>query len=245
MREAIYSQDGWGGVSLLLFKITFPPFVPLIYFQQQHVNQDTSWDIPGSPEPSMKMDASGAAPPWKPNVNNGTELWEANLRNGGQPPPQPQQKTPWGHTPSTNIGGTWGEDDDAVDTSNVWTGVPSGQQQWGNNPNNGAMWGGGPKKDADWAGSSGGGGGGIGWGDPRSADPRAAAMDPREIRPDPRDIRTGSTDPMRLMDPRDQMRLVSGDMRGDLRGNTLNIYTCSVLLNIIFKLRHNWSFEWC
>lgn len=91
----------------------------------------------------MKMDGSGGPPPWKPAVNNGTELWEANLRNGGQPPPQPQQKTPWGHTPSTNIGGTWGEDDD-TDSSNVWTGVPSGQQQWGANAgNNGAaMWGG-------------------------------------------------------------------------------------------------------
>lgn len=42
----------------------------------------------------------------------GTELWEATLRNGGQPPPQVQQKTPWGHTPATNIGGTWGEDDE-------------------------------------------------------------------------------------------------------------------------------------
>lgn len=110
---------------------------------QQHVNQDTNWDIPSSPEPPMKMDGSGGPPPWKPAVNNGTELWEANLRNGGQPPPQPQQKTPWGHTPSTNIGGTWGEDDD-TDSSNVWTGVPSNQQQWGagGNTNNGAMWGG-------------------------------------------------------------------------------------------------------
>lgn len=120
MREAIFSSDGWGG---------------------QHVNQDTSWDIPGSPEPAMKMDG---APPWKPNVNNGTELWEANLRNGGQPPPQPQQKVPWGHTPSTNIGGTWGEDDDVTDNSNVWTGVPPAQQQWGgpNAGNNAGIWGG-------------------------------------------------------------------------------------------------------
>lgn len=91
----------------------------------------------------MKIDGSNGPPPWKPTVNNGTELWEANLRNGGQPPPQPQQKTPWGHTPSTNIGGTWGEDDDA-DSSNVWTGVPSNQQQWGGsgNANNPPMWGG-------------------------------------------------------------------------------------------------------
>lgn len=72
---------------------------------------------------------------WKPPVNNGTDLWEANLRNGGQPPPQQQAKTPWGpHTPSTNIGGTWGEDDEAADSSNMWTGAPAPNQpntaQW-------------------------------------------------------------------------------------------------------------------
>lgn len=195
MREAIFSQDGWGG---------------------QHVNQDTNWDIPSSPEPPLKMDGSGP-PPWKPAVNNGTELWEANLRNGGQPPPQPQQKTPWGHTPSTNIGGTWGEDDD-TDSSNVWTGVPSNQQQWGGggNTNNGAMWGG-PKKETDWGASA----GNTGWGDPRSADPRQTGMDPREIRPELRDMRAGNSDPMRLLDPREQMRQMAGsDMRGDPRGIT-------------------------
>lgn len=101
------------------------------------MNQDTNWDIPSSPEPQMKMDGSGPQQ-WKPAVNNGTDLWEVNLRNGGQPPPQPQQKPPWGHTPNTNIGGTWGEDDDVTDSSNVWTGVPNNQQQWtGNNNANG------------------------------------------------------------------------------------------------------------
>ncbi|XP_049826803.1 protein Gawky isoform X2 [Aethina tumida] len=215
MREAIFSTEGWGA---------------------QHVNQDTNWDIPSSPEP-MKMDGSGPSP-WKPTVNNGTDLWEANLRNGGQPPPQPQQKTPWGHTPSTNIGGTWGEDDD-TDTSNVWTGVPSGQQQWGGNTNNGAMWGG-PKKDGgDWT-ASGAGGGGGGWGDPRSADPRqqaaaavaaaAQGMDPREMRggAGPGGAQGGgggaSDAQMRLMDPREQMRQLTAagasDMRGDPRGIT-------------------------
>lgn len=123
MREALFSQDGWGC---------------------QHVNQDTNWDVPGSPEPNtgtgsiVKTDPSAQSAPsgipvWKPNINNGTELWETNLRNGGQPPPAPVQKTPWGHTPSTNLGGTWGEDDDGVDSANVWTGAPSNQQaqQWG------------------------------------------------------------------------------------------------------------------
>ena len=73
----------------------------------------------------------------------------------------------------------------------------------------------GPKKDSEW--------GGAGWVDPRTNDPRAsgaAGMDPRELRPDPRDMRAGSTDPMRMLDPRDPMRLVSGDMRGDPRGIT-------------------------
>lgn len=47
----------------------------------------------------------GGTSTWKPNVNNGTDLWEANLRNGGAPPPAPPaSKTPWGHTPTTNIG---------------------------------------------------------------------------------------------------------------------------------------------
>lgn len=113
---------------------------------QQYVNQDPNWDIPSSPEPQNKADGSNTSSSWKPNVNNGTELWEANLRNGGQPQAQPQQKTPWGHTPSNNIGGTWGEDDDA-DSSVAWTGVNPNHQQWvgngnnnNNNNNNGAMW---------------------------------------------------------------------------------------------------------
>ncbi|KAJ2946151.1 hypothetical protein O0L34_g5083 [Tuta absoluta] len=164
MREALFSQDGWGG---------------------QHVNQDTNWDVPGSPEPGAKVEptAAGGPPPWKPNVNNGaflgTDLWEANLRNGGQPPPQPQSKTPWGHTPTTNIGGTWGEDDDAGDTANVWNGPPPPQQQWPSGPPQHAQQWPGPKKD-DW----------NTWGEPpRTADPRLEphrAADPRAAPPDPR-----------------------------------------------------------
>ncbi|XP_065162947.1 protein Gawky isoform X3 [Atheta coriaria] len=205
MREAIFSQDGWGG---------------------QYVNQDTNWDIPDYPEPAIKLDggAASSGPPWKPPVNNGTDLWEANLRNGGQPPPQPQQKTPWGHTPSTNIGGTWGEDDDVSDSSSVWTGGPAGPpQQWGGNvgANNASgssaphLWGG-AKKENDWNTPTSGGSGG--WGDPRAPDPRAPPMDHRDIRPDPREMRAGSNDQMRLVDP--QLRLPVGDMRGDLRGIT-------------------------
>ncbi|XP_050301424.1 protein Gawky isoform X2 [Anthonomus grandis grandis] len=196
MREAIYSTEGWGG----------------------HVNQDSQWDIPASPEPPMKMDGSGP-PPWKPAVNNGTELWEANLRNGGQPPPQPQQKTPWGHTPSTNIGGTWGEDDDAAESSNVWTGVPNNQQQgWNNNSN--TMWGDSNKRVAGAAGNN-----ASGWGDPRApADPRAAAVAAAaamEMRPDLRAAAAASGLDPRQLDPREQIRqMTGGDMRGDPRGIT-------------------------
>lgn len=132
MREALFSQDGWGGVSIYLFfnnwireickliwfKFTelnlkrFLKFIFQIFSIKQHVNQETNWETPGSPEQGVKSDSQGnsgnasgvSAPMWKPNINNGTDLWEANLRNGGQPPAQPQNKTPWNHTPSTNLG---------------------------------------------------------------------------------------------------------------------------------------------
>ncbi|KAK7590071.1 hypothetical protein V9T40_001684 [Parthenolecanium corni] len=158
MRDSLFATDGWGG---------------------QHVNQDSSWEVPGSPEPAAAKDAAGAAAssiPWKPNVNNGTDLWEANLRNGGQPPPQSTQKTPWGHTPTTNIGGTWGEDDDG-ESSNVWTGpsssVPNpGVQQWGNAPSNPTpMWG--SNKKEEWGNS------GSGWNDPRELQRSGNGIDPR------------------------------------------------------------------
>ncbi|XP_015177022.1 PREDICTED: trinucleotide repeat-containing gene 6C protein isoform X2 [Polistes dominula] len=178
MREALFSQDGWGC---------------------QHVNQDTSWDVPSSPEPNPAKDG---VPIWKPAVNNGTDLWEANLRNGGQPPPHQQSKTPWGHTPATNIGGTWGEDDETTDTSNMWTGAPAPSQP------NAAQWTAGNQAGTNWA-------------DPRidHRDPRdLRSVDPREMR-DPRDHRIphDPRDHMRVMDPmaRDPRM---GDMRGDPRG---------------------------
>ncbi|CAB3361831.1 Hypothetical predicted protein [Cloeon dipterum] len=186
MREALLSQDGWGG---------------------QHVNQDTGWDIPNSPEPGMKEGGG-----WKPNVNNGTDLWEANLRNGGQPTQQPAAKTPWGHTPSTNIGGTWGEDDDVGDNANMWQGVPNtggGGGGGGSGGPSGPQWGAGPtaipKKESDW------GPGGSTWGDAR--DMRAMGMDPRAAATAERDLRGsmgmdmgGRGDMMRpdmMMNPRD------------------------------------------
>lgn len=132
MREALFSQDGWGC---------------------QHVNQDTNWEVPSSPEPTNK-DPSAGPTMWKPAINNGTDLWELNLRNGGQPPTQPVQKTPWGHTPSSNLGGTWGEDDDSAESSSVWTGSSNNPSVGtvsvagvnatavgGNGPGNNVQWG--------------------------------------------------------------------------------------------------------
>lgn len=157
------------------------------------MNQDTNWDVPGSPEPGAKGEPNSTAgpPPWKPSPNNGaflgTDLWEANLRNGGQPTAPPVSKTPWGHTPTTNIGGTWGEDDDAADSGNVWNGPPP-PQQWSGGGGGGAppphsqQWTA-PKKD-DW----------NAWGEPRCADPRLehGRADPRAPPPDPRiDLRGG------------------------------------------------------
>ncbi|XP_059609723.1 protein Gawky isoform X2 [Phlebotomus argentipes] len=198
MREALFAQDGWGC---------------------QHVNQDTHWDVPTSPEPgTSKVETTptvSTPPAWKTAVNNGTDLWEANLRNGGQPAPQPVTKTPWGHTPSTNLGGTWGEDDDAAEGGNVWTGtsaVASATPQWGSaatSGSSGGMWqqsaaGCVPKKEGDW--NSGAAGT---WQDPREMRGAQLSVDPREIRAnsaDPRDLR--------IIDPREQIR----DMRGDPRG---------------------------
>ena len=107
MREALFSQDGWGC---------------------QYVNQDTQWDVPVSPEPS-KTDL----PIWKNSQNNGTDLWEANLRNGGQPPQTPQS-APW--KPSTNIGGHWEDDNTNDGGENVWTGGGGGRGESANNPPN-------------------------------------------------------------------------------------------------------------
>lgn len=119
------------------------------------------------------------------------------MRNGGQPPPQPVSKTPWGHTPTSNIGGTWGEDDDAGESSNVWTGPPP-QQQWGAPPQQPPHWNAAGKKD-DWG----------GWGEPHRSDIHRPEMHTRDLRPpapDHRDMRV-----MMGMDGR-------GDMRGDPHG---------------------------
>lgn len=114
MREALFSQDGWSC---------------------QNVNQDTNWDVPGSPEPGLKSDPNTPVQPlWKTGMNNGTELWEANLKCGGQPPPAPVAKSQW--TPKVPFGGTWGADDEEENATGntVWN---TNQQ---NNPSTGGGW---------------------------------------------------------------------------------------------------------
>lgn len=114
MREALFSQDGWSC---------------------QNVNQDTNWDVPGSPEPGLKSDPNTPVQPlWKTGMNNGTELWEANLKCGGQPPPAPVAKSQW--TPKVPFGGTWGADDEEENATGttVWN---TNQQ---NNPSTAGGW---------------------------------------------------------------------------------------------------------
>lgn len=222
MREALFATDGWGC---------------------QHVNQETNWEVPSSPEPTNK-DASGGPPIWKPNINNGTDLWESNLRNGGQPPAQSVQKTPWGHTPSSNLGGTWGEDDDGADSSSVWAGGsssntavaasgvgvgagvgPAGSSNSGG-PNTGPQWG--QSNVGVVAGSSGTGTGAVnmatgavssgGVNVPGGAVVGGGAAgngwgDPRDLRSGP----LGGPMDMRNVDPRDPMRAASAGDPRDLR----------------------------
>lgn len=85
---------------------------------QQFVNQDSSWDVLSNPESSSKKEGSSDPQSWKIPINIGTELWENNLKNGGQPAAQ-QPKVHLDHKPSNNIGGTWGEDD-KTENSNAW-----------------------------------------------------------------------------------------------------------------------------
>lgn len=103
------------------------------------INQDSPWNLPSSSHassssPKVHQETST----WRCPVNSGTEIWESSIRQkkgslggpggllssasvgmgvGGNP------VQPWGQTPTTNIGGTWGEDE-GIDTSNHWTGVP-------------------------------------------------------------------------------------------------------------------------
>lgn len=147
LRRAAAYSEGWG---------------------QTVINQESAWDTPPSPQPGTKEPPPVApcppgvvpgAPQWK--ANTGTEIWESSVRSsrGGpkQPPPAPTSQgqqaatQPWGpHTPTSHIGGTWGEDDESPGNNNnnngngnMWTGVPRTPQapeppapSWGDNGNN-------------------------------------------------------------------------------------------------------------
>nr|XP_037287364.1 protein Gawky-like isoform X1 [Rhipicephalus microplus] len=150
---------------------------------QSPVNQESPWDVPISP--GTKEPPTG--PPWRATVNNGTEIWESNLRSaraGGNKQPNPpqaaqgsnqcSQQQPWGsHTPTSHIGGTWGEEDDPP-PSNMWTGVPTPSQQGGprSQSEGPPAWGGdhhrgGGGGDKHWGGGPGGGPPpGSNWGGP-------------------------------------------------------------------------------
>ncbi|XP_037074113.1 protein Gawky-like isoform X2 [Pollicipes pollicipes] len=67
------------------------------------------------------------------------------------------------HIPQSNLGGTWGEDDDSAQANSMWTGAPSGPpgppgppgNHWGGGggpAGPGGMWPGGPGKKDDWGG---------------------------------------------------------------------------------------------
>ncbi|XP_065310270.1 protein Gawky isoform X8 [Dermacentor albipictus] len=62
---------------------------------QSPINQDTPWDVPMSP--GTKEPPTGA--PWRAPVNNGTEVWENNMRSaraGGNKQPNPPQSAQGG-----------------------------------------------------------------------------------------------------------------------------------------------------
>ncbi|KAG8197988.1 hypothetical protein JTE90_029382 [Oedothorax gibbosus] len=120
---------------------------------QRGINQDTAWEVPSSPHLSPTKDTSAT---WSNsnNASSGTEIWENNVRHPlkGPATKMPQQvREPWGsHTPTTHIGGTWGEEED---TTNLWTGVPP-QASGGNyGPPDGSVYNPGAEKPG-WDGSN-------------------------------------------------------------------------------------------
>merc|ERR1719308_681472 len=83
VREALFSQDGWGC---------------------QHVKQDTSWDVganqaeqsnTAAPAPA-KADSMQWQAPAGTGRNDGTDLWKSTL-SGVPQPIKPQPATPWGN----------------------------------------------------------------------------------------------------------------------------------------------------
>ncbi|XP_035230860.1 protein Gawky-like, partial [Stegodyphus dumicola] len=113
---------------------------------QRGINQETAWDVPSSPHLSPKEGST-----WTSSTSTGTEIWENNIRhhikNSNVKAPA-QIREPWGHTPSTHIGGTWGEEED---TTNLWTGVPQASgATWGSESNT-SVWGTNPVEGKNWS----------------------------------------------------------------------------------------------
>lgn len=97
VREALFSQDGWGG---------------------QNVKQDTSWDVgtaPSEPVPAAALPSKADSMQWQapnPGRNDGTDLWKSTL-SGVPQQVKPQVATPWGNHTPTNPADykNWGEDE--------------------------------------------------------------------------------------------------------------------------------------
>nr|XP_040571029.1 protein Gawky-like isoform X2 [Lepeophtheirus salmonis] len=179
VREALFSQDGWGG---------------------SFVKQDTSWDtsVIGafSGDSLQTKDSNNTFSTHNGRRNDGTEIWKVNL--SGQPPaPKPQPSNPWGHTPQNPTDfKNWGEEDETHDVPSssrnnindpLWRGPrgtdPSVPQppthhhhQQPNGPSNQF----GSSKD-DWH-NNGGGGPSNNWNDPRR-DPSQNQLQPMASHP--------------------------------------------------------------
>ena len=138
VREALFSQDGWGC---------------------QHVKQDTSWDVGASAAAAAAAAASQSEPPpaaaaaapaptgapaqppkaesmqWTPpgssGRNDGTDLWRSTL-SGVPQPVKPQPSTPWGnHTPAHPADyKTWGEPEDGPSGDQGPPGAAGGDNMW-------------------------------------------------------------------------------------------------------------------
>ncbi|GFX65263.1 protein Gawky [Trichonephila clavipes] len=138
---------------------------------QNNVNQDTPWEV----DESLPQDGTKDSTTWRA-PNNGTEIWESNLRvhKGTATPTAPATAPPppWGHTPATNIGGHWGEEEqgsqwnngampnpthwpdnssanNSSTASSMWGGSTTPQEKYWNSSQ--AQWGDGSESSASWS----------------------------------------------------------------------------------------------
>ena len=151
VREALFSQDGWGG---------------------SNVKQDSAWNVEGIPAPTNAGLNQPAPVPGGPggnggssegsgnsgggkesntwgtaggsgHRNDGTDLWRVNL--SGQPPAaKPQPNNAWNHTPQNNTDfKQWGVDDGGDDGANSGPGhgpgAPGAPGSGGSGGSNGAI----------------------------------------------------------------------------------------------------------